>query len=204
MVVKVAIKQISVGLHQELSKLFGEDKLRAYRVLTVDLSKVPAKLAEELRASPGVEEMKEEPVQILPKDEKAQGPLTSQEGWNRLNYHVATNGLIQCASNLAAIEHWFKEHPEAKFDKGTVDRVLFLELEQYLLWQPGHPGHAYWLNKMNPLPPPPPKPAPPVKVPKKLLYLPNGEKRLPVPSPPEKLLKASLFQLEDYRRRGGI
>ena len=198
-------KQIAPDLLQKLNEHFGQD-LSRYSSVQIDSSRasLSSDLSEALlnAAKTGgfgvvMEESKSTPPTAKPTEAKSEVKPELSEGALRLRYHNSVNGLISCENNALAIRNWFAEHPEAKLDAATVDRVVFSEIEHELLWEPQNPGHEFWVRRFNP---PPPKPVEPPK-PKSWGRLPNGEKRLPIPSTETDLAKASLAQVEDYRDR---
>jgi hypothetical protein len=202
--VRINPKQIAPDLLQKINGVagYGHDLSRYPRVF-LDLEYFPT-LSDVLLAAaktPDSGVVMEEstsptkPKTIAKPTETKPEPLT--EGALRLRCHVNVNGLISCENNTLAIRSWFQQHPEAKFDKDTIDKVIFDEIEHELLWEPDHAGHAFWVRKFQPLPPAPvvePKPKP-------LPRVPNGEKRLPIPSTEADLRKASVDQIRDYRDR---
>jgi hypothetical protein len=192
-------REIAPGLLQQVNDVVGQN-LGKYPCVHIDLEQFlaisDALLAAAKKPDSGVvliEESKTSPTK--PKTTVKTEELS--EGAQRLRYHVNVNGLLSCENNARAIRNWFSQHPEAKFDAATVDKVIFDLIEDELLWEPDHAGHAFWVQKFQP---PPPK-APVEPKPKSLPRLPNGEKRLPIPSSATDLQKASLTQIRDYRDR---
>jgi len=197
--VKINPKEIAPGLLQQINDVAGHGHdLSRYPCVWIDLEQFPTLSQALLDAAKTPDSgvvMEESTSPTKPKTTAKTEELS--EGAQRLRYHVNVNGLLSCENNSRAIRSWFQQHPEAKFDKNTVDRVIFAEIEHELLWEPQHPGHQFWVRKFQPLPKPPvvePKP-------KLLPRLPNGEKRLPIPSTEAELHKASLVQVKDYRDR---
>jgi hypothetical protein len=192
--VQINTKQIAPDLFQKLNDHAGHD-LGRYPCVWLDLTSVSPALSQAL-----LDASKVPGSGVQMEDSKSTSPTakpTLGEGALRLRYRIAHNGLLSCENNTLALRNWFATHPEAKLNAATVDKVIFAEIEHELLWEPQHPGHQFWLRKFQPLPPKPPvepktKPLP---------RLPNGEKRLPIPSSPADLAKASLTQVQDYRDR---